>query len=110
MRTDKLPRRAETQSIANDPFFILTQLSLPFHTICEWRCKTYESCSVRPRHLDRIEITHHIDPNTGQRVTQPCVPPSLNLRHLPLALDVRDENKEGECPVCAGRTPGNSSN
>jgi hypothetical protein len=76
--------------------------------MCDIQVKTYASCRRTPQHNVRGDylrcVAAHARPNQ-----QLCIPASGQQRDLPLSLDVQDTNIAGECPVCNGRTPSNSS-
>ena len=76
--------------------------------MCDIQVKTYRSCRARPRH--NVRADYHRCPAANARPNRNlCVPPSGQLRDLPLSLDAQDTNVDGECPYCAKRTPTNSS-
>lgn len=76
--------------------------------MCDIRVKTFLRCVVVPKHQVRRGY-NRCQASFARPSQQVCVPPSGQLRDLPLVLDVQDTEVEGECPHCAGRSPSNSS-
>jgi hypothetical protein len=74
--------------------------------MCEWACRTYASCQRNPKHEIRYQINRC---QTAAQNNVPCIPASGHQRDLLLARDIQDTNITGDCPVCEGNTPANSS-
>ena len=79
-----------------------------FFMMCDIQCKTYRACTRNPQHRVRGEYLQ-CNLARARPQKQPCTPPSGQLRNLPLTLDVQNMNLPGECPMCAKRSPSNSS-
>lgn len=76
--------------------------------MCEIQATTYYNCETFPQHIIRGAYIR-CSAAEGRPYQELCVPSSGQLRDLPLSLDQEDTDVDGECPVCAGQSPCNSS-
>jgi hypothetical protein len=76
--------------------------------MCSIQVTTYRNCRRNPQHQLRGNFLRCATAiaRTGQQV---CLPPTGQLRDLPLSLDVQDSDVDGRCPTCDARSPSNSS-
>ena len=72
--------------------------------MCEVRVKHYATCAHQSSEgYNRCQAARA---RPGQEI---CIPATGNIRDLPRALDIQDQNIAGPCPVCKGNTPPSSA-
>jgi hypothetical protein len=91
-----------------DSLTIFDSLYIFTSDMCFIQITTYLNCRRNPQHEVRGDYLRCSTARARQGQTL-CMPVTLQLRDLPLSLDVQDTNVGGRCPACDARTPSNSS-